>query len=68
MKQTPNPNPLVEEVMQAYMNSQVGSQEFEALVERVLADSAKTAPSLLPGQTYDQGFSDGYEAALNEEK
>lgn len=66
MKQTPNPNPLVEEIMHAYMNSQVGSQEFEALVEKVLTDAAKTAPSILPGQTYDQGFSDGYDSAIKE--
>ena len=67
MKQTPNPNPLVEEIMQAYMNSHVGSQEFEALVERVLDQAAKTAPALLPGQTYDQGFSDGYDSATKEQ-
>ena len=62
----PNPNPLVERIIQAYLKTHMNEGQFEALVEEAIAEAAKSATSILPGQTYDQGFSDGYDSATKE--
>jgi len=69
VKQKPNvpqqshPNPLVERILHAYLQTSMTEAQFEALVVEALREAAQAAET--PARTYDQGFSDGYDAAAD---
>ena len=70
MKQarTPNPNPVVEDIMQAYMKTYLTERQFEQLIEKSLEDAKGGASENLLVERYDKGFSDGWAACEAESR
>lgn len=62
--QRPHPNPLVERIRHAYLQTSMTEAQFEALVVGALSEAAQAGEPAM--RTYDQGFSDGYDAAIKE--
>jgi len=62
----PNPNPLVEEIMQAYLKTMMTERQFESLVEQSLTEAKTSGGSGDVQAAYDKGFSDGYDSATAE--
>jgi len=63
---TPNSNPDVEEIMQAYLKTHMTEAQFESLVEKAIAAARGEGNSTTSQEMYDKGFSDGYDAAEKE--
>ena len=66
MKRTSNPNPLIEEIMQAYLKTHMTEQQFEKLVESAVTGTGGVPDPKVLQERYDKGFSDGYDSALSE--
>lgn len=63
---TPNPNPAVETLMQAYLKTHLTERQFEALIEQTLLDAKNEGGSGNAQEAYDRGFSEGYDTAMGE--
>jgi hypothetical protein len=59
-------NPLIEEIMQAYLKTHMTDQQFETLVTKAIDDSKGGANPAELQEQYDKGFSDGYDTARAE--
>lgn len=68
MRQTrnPNPNPAVEEIMQAYLKTSMTERQFESMVEKAIQDAQGAGGAADTQAAYDKGFSDGYDSAIAE--
>lgn len=68
MKETyrPNANPMVDQIVQAYLSTQMNERQFEALVEAMLLAAKNDAGAGSAAEAYDKGFSDGYDSAKAE--
>ena len=62
----PNPNPLVEQIVQAYLKTHLTDAQFESLVEEALVNAKNEGGSDNALESYERGFSEGYDAALAE--
>lgn len=62
----PNPNPLVERIIQAYLKTHLTDTQFEALVEQTIADAKCEGGGGDAVIAYDKGFSEGYDTAMAE--
>jgi hypothetical protein len=62
----PNANPLVEQIVQAYLKTHLTEAQFEALVEETLLAAKNEGTQVDAVATYDKGFSDGYDSAMKE--
>jgi len=61
---TPNANPAVEEIMQAYLKTYMSERQFEELVEKAILDAKAEGGGGSTVEAYDKGFSDGYDSAV----
>lgn len=61
----PNANPLVEQIVQAYLKTHLSEAQFEALVEQTILQASGAGSS--SAEEYDRGFSDGYDAGAAEQ-
>ena len=61
-----NPNPAVEDIMQAYLKTHMTERQFETLVETTIQNAKNEAGSGNAQESYDKGFSDGYDTAIKE--
>lgn len=61
-----NPNPKVEEIMQAYLKTHMTERQFETLVEQTIQEAKDSGGSGNVQEAYDKGFSDGYDTAVKE--
>jgi hypothetical protein len=61
-----NPNPAVEEIMQAYLKTHMTEKQFETLVETAIQAAKDSGGGGNAQQAYDKGFSDGYDTAEKE--
>lgn len=61
-----NPNPKVEEIMQAYLKTHMTEGQFERLVEQAIQEAKDSGGSGNVQEAYDKGFSDGYDTAVKE--
>jgi len=62
----PNANPLVEQIVQAYLKTYLTDAQFEALVEEALTVAKNEGGSGNTQEAYDKGFSEGYDTAMAE--
>lgn len=62
----PNANPLVEQIVQAYLKTHLTDAQFEALVEEALTAAKHEGGSGNTQEAYDRGFSEGYDTAMVE--
>jgi hypothetical protein len=63
-----NPNPDVEEIMQAYLKTHMTERQFEELVEKAIRNATSIAGPADVQASYDKGFSEGYDSAIAESR
>lgn len=61
-----NGDPVVEQIMQAYMKTYLTERQFEDMILKALADAEERGKQNAAGGGYDKGFSEGYDACLTE--
>ncbi len=59
---TPNANPAVEAIMQAYLKTHMTEKQFEELIVQSLDEAKQSQITGAMMRSYDEGFSDGYDS------